>query len=174
MPHSSHETDASLASTQDTAEELMTPNPVSVRAGATIPEVLVLFANRGVNAAAVVDEAGRPVGVVSRTDILIHEREKTCRTATNTDGTSPAEVLKDIHQSGTPAASVDSTLVQDIMTPAVFAVPPDYPVNKVVEDMLRLKVHQLYVVDRDGILVGLVEGQTVLDHLHGDAGDKVG
>src|SRR5262249_55937605 len=117
-------------------------------------------------------EAGRPVGVVSRTDILIHEREKSCSVATDVGGTSPAGVLKDIQQSGTPAASVDSTRVRDIMTPAVFAVPPDYPVNKLVKEMLRLKVHQLYVVDHDGILVGLVEGQAVLGHLQGDSGDK--
>src|SRR4030081_2254929 len=59
-----------------TARDLMTPNPLAVPDSATVPEIMALFTDRGENAAAVIDGAGRPVGVVSRTDLLIHEREK--------------------------------------------------------------------------------------------------
>jgi CBS domain-containing protein len=51
------------------------------------------------------------------------------------------------------------------MTPAVFAVPPDYPAARVVGDMLRLKVHQLYVVEPGGTLVGVVNSLDVLRNL---------
>ena len=33
--------------------------------------------DRGFSAAPVIDAAGRPVGVLSRTDLLVHEREQT-------------------------------------------------------------------------------------------------
>ena len=37
----------------------------------------------------------------------------------------------------------------DLMTPAIFAVSPDTPVERVVKDMIGLHVHRLFVVDDD-------------------------
>src|SRR3954453_8006906 len=54
------------------AADLMTPNPMSIRQSATVSEAATFLAGRGISAAPVIDEAGRPVGVVSSTDILIH------------------------------------------------------------------------------------------------------
>jgi len=51
------------------------------------------------------------------------------------------------------------------MTPAVFAVSPDTPVHRVVSDMVGLHVHRLFVVDADGILVGVISTMDVLKHL---------
>ena len=86
------------------ASDLMTPNPVSLNADALVADAIAAMTQRGFSAAPVIDEAGRPVGVLSRSDILVHERE----------------VLK-----SPPAA--DATCVRDIMTPAVFSVPPHLP-----------------------------------------------
>ncbi|MCI0464259.1 MAG: CBS domain-containing protein [Gemmataceae bacterium] len=55
-----------------TAADLMTPNPLSIRHSATVSEATAFLAGRGISAAPAIDEAGRPVGVVSSTDILIH------------------------------------------------------------------------------------------------------
>src|SRR5438128_1821807 len=57
------------------AAELMTPNPVSIRANATVREALALLLDHGYSAAPVIDDAGRPLGVLSRSDLLIHDRE---------------------------------------------------------------------------------------------------
>jgi CBS domain-containing protein len=51
------------------------------------------------------------------------------------------------------------------MTPAVFSVTPDAPAARVVGDMLDLKVHRLFVVDRDGVLVGVISALDVLRFL---------
>jgi CBS domain-containing protein len=47
-----------------TAEELMVPNPISLRDDATVPEAVALMTDRGFSAAPVIDEAGHPVGVL--------------------------------------------------------------------------------------------------------------
>jgi CBS-domain-containing membrane protein len=60
---------------------------------------------------------------------------------------------------------VDRTVVRDIMTPVVFSVAPDCPVQRVVRDMLALRVHRLFVVDSSGVLVGVVSAMDVLRHL---------
>lgn len=128
------------------AAEVMTPNPMSLRAEATVPEAIAWLTEKGFSAAPVIDPSGRPVGVVSRTDILVHERERL----------RSARTLDD-----------DSTTVADIMTPAVFSVTPQMPIERVVEQLLTLNVHQVYVVDEHQALIGVISAQDILRHLHG-------
>jgi len=47
----------------------------------------------------------------------------------------------------------------------VFSVSPDTPAAKVIEDMVGLKVHRLFVVDDGGILVGVISALDVMRHL---------
>jgi CBS domain-containing protein len=146
------------------AEDLMSPNPLSIRAGATIPEALDLLADRGYGAAPVIDEAGRPVGVLSRTDVLIHEREYV-RHAYARGGTEWDLLWDPSPGGGLPVEVVDPTTVAEIMTPAVFTVPPETPAREVVKRMLELKVHHLFVVDSGHALVGVISPLDVLRHL---------
>jgi len=44
----------------------------------------------------------------------------------------------------------------------VFSVTPDTPSRQVVEEMLRLLVHRLFVVDRAGVLVGVISTIDIL------------
>jgi CBS domain-containing protein len=134
------------------AAELMTDNPVSLLATATVPEATALLTDRGYSAAPVIDDTGRPVGVVSKADILIHDREQ-CRSAAVPDGIS---------------AHADTTRVEEIMTPAVFSVTTDTPAAKVIEQMVQLNVHQLFVVDDSGTLVGIITALDVLRNLHAE------
>jgi CBS domain-containing protein len=123
----------------------MTPDPLSVRAAATVWEATALLTDRGLHAAPVIDESGRPVGVVSRADILVHERERMA--------------------SAPSGGAADPSRVADIMTPAVFSVAPGTTADRVVEQMLALNVLQLFVVDTYGTLVGVVSARDVLRHL---------
>jgi CBS domain-containing protein len=145
-----------------TAADLMSPNPVSLEHDATVPEAVALLTDRGFSAAPVIDDAGRPVGVLSRGDILVHEREYAHKAAFGPEqGPHPAPSRHE----GFSIEVVDRTRVADIMTPAVFTVPLQTPAAKVVEQMLALNVHQLYVVDHDQLLVGVVTALDVLRRL---------
>lgn len=129
-----------LALWAETAADLMTTNPVSIRENATVQQAVALLTDKGYHAAPVIDEAGRPVGVLSVSDLLAHDREK-------------------------PADSAGTTLARDLMTPAVFAVAPDASAAKAVADMLALNVHRLFVVDGTGTLIGVITALDVLRHL---------
>ena len=149
-----------------TAEELMTSNPISIHASASVQEALALLTDRGFSAAPVIDDAGRPVGVLSRTDLLVHERERGA-TGALTDMTEwdvPPRRMRE----GFEVEVVDPTRVRDIMTPVVFTVLLDTPAAQVVEQMLALKVHHLFVVDEDRALVGVISPMDVLRHLRFD------
>ncbi len=155
-----------------TAADLMTPNLASLRETATAREAACFLTERGISAAPVINEAGEPVGVLSQTDLVIHDREKTDSLL------SSEEYAEDFSQfaevpgeprgvwSGLKVESVDDTaLVGDLMTPTVFTVRLDAPSAQVVEDMLALRVHRLFVVDGGGVLVGVVTATDVLRRL---------
>jgi CBS domain-containing protein len=132
----------------ETAADVMTANPVSLNAGATVREALELLTARGFGAAPVIEEAGRPVGVLSRSDLLIHDRE-----------------LVEYVPAGKAEGTGDPAQVRDLMTPVIFTVRPHTPVAEVVAQMVQLKVHQLFVVDEGGALVGVISALDVLRHL---------
>jgi CBS domain-containing protein len=148
----------------ETAADLMIPNPISVRADANVREALNLLTDKGFSAAPVIDEAGRPVGVLSRSDLLVHEREYPHHVPR-----SPAFFYEEEMHTKLPDGfheeEVDPTAVRDVMTPAIFSVAPDTPASKVVFDMVGLRVHRLFVVDPDGTLVGVISTMDILRHL---------
>jgi CBS domain-containing protein len=146
-----------------TAAELMTPNPMSIRGDATLHEAVAFLVDRNISGAPVIDEAGRPIGVLSHTDILVHDRE-------GSEHFAPPEV-----EYGTPLPRkmwdefqierVDPTPVREFMTPAVFCVSTDTPAWGVIEQMRDLNVHRLFVTDDNGVLVGVITAMDVLRHL---------
>lgn len=154
----------SLTLMADSAADLMSPNPVSLPADATVREALALFTDRGFGAAPVIDAGGRPIGVLSRTDLLIHEREQG-RHPSVIDETDWDEIPSLADRGGFSVEMVDSTPVRDLMTPVVFTVGVDVPADQVVKQMLSLKVHQLFVVDDDLTLVGVITALDVVRHL---------
>jgi CBS-domain-containing membrane protein len=133
----------------ESAADLMTPNPISIRDEATIQDAIALLTDRGVGAAPVINAASRPIGVISWADILIHQREQ------------PA------FASGAQTSSgQDPTWVRDLMTPAVFSVHPDAPAFKVIQETAAMNVQQLFVVDQDGVLIGVIGTLDILKRLH--------
>jgi CBS domain-containing protein len=148
----------------ETAAELMVANPVSIRENATIQEAIALLTDKGFSAAPVIDAAGRPIGVVSRADIVAHDREMLCSTAAVPSyyEENPAASAREARRPGGPT---DPALVRDIMTPVVFSVAPDAPAAKVVQEMVALKVHRLFVVENTGVLIGVISALDVLRRL---------
>ena len=149
-----------------TAADLMMPNPISIRAEAEIAEATALFTAKGITAAPVTDEAGRPIGVVSRSDLMIHEHE--CAKSRNGKPDYFFPPVFECAETPREARSPVVHTVADLMTPAIFAVSPDAPVQRVISDMVGLHVHRLFVVDEDGILVGVISTMDVLKHLRAE------
>jgi CBS domain-containing protein len=129
----------------------MTTNPKSIGRDATIRETAEFFRNHGIHTAPVIDEAGRPIGVVSRTDLLDYWGRRRDRLAALANG----ETTLDSSNAGPGGPIVDLT-VTEIMTPVVFQVPVDASIGKVVEKILALEVRCLFVTEQHGVLVGVI------------------
>jgi CBS-domain-containing membrane protein len=124
-----------------TAAEIMTAGPTSLHASATVAEATSFLTEKAFGAAVVIDEAGHPLGVVTKTDVLVHARQRR------------------------PGLEPDDTPVTEFMTPAVFSVRPDTPARSVVEQLLALNVHHLFVSDAAGVIVGVISPVDVLRKL---------
>jgi len=153
-----------------TAKDLMWPDPVSIEETATIREGVAFLVDKGFSAAPVIDHAGRPVGVLSRADILVHDREQVPH-ASKPEYYHGADLAteKELAE-GFQIEEVDLTPIREIMTPVVYSVLPDAPVAEVIKQMVGLKVHRLFVVDPDGVLVGVISTMDVLRHLRPENG----
>ncbi len=151
----------------ETATDLMTANPVSIRDTATVVEAVALLTDKGFSGAPVIDEAGRPIGVLSRADILAYDRERDWPEMFQSGFDSEAGLRSHLGPfTGEPqVGKIDAIRVRDLMTPAVFSVAPEASASKVIEEMLALNVHRLFVVDQSGVLVGVISALDVLRHL---------
>ena len=136
------------------AEDLMTANPLSIRETLTVGESRNVLIEKAISGAPVIDAAGRPVGVLSQTDLLIHDRE---------GPSTPAGRQREA--GGDASGGAADTLVRDVMTQGVFSVGRHAPIERVIGDMCELNVHRLFVVDAAGVLVGVISAMDVLRHL---------
>lgn len=133
------------------AADMMTINPKSIGKNATISETAEFFKTHGIHTAPVIDEAGHPIGVVSRTDLIDHWGQRRDRLAVLANG----ETKLDSSMAAPDEPVIDLT-VTEIMTPVVFHVPVDAPIERVTEKILALEVRCLFVTDEHGILVGAI------------------
>src|SRR5688500_3110697 len=66
------ETTNRIALLAKTAEDMMTPNPLSLREHAKVGEAIGFLSSRRYGGAPVTNDAGKPVGFVGKTDLLRH------------------------------------------------------------------------------------------------------
>jgi CBS-domain-containing membrane protein len=134
-------TTANRARISARADEVMTRNPLSIGELATLREAALSLTSKDISAAPVINEAGRPVGVISLADIV-----------------------RCVHMSELSDTRLPPT-VREVMTPVVFFVRPDTPLANVIEDLLDCAVHRLFVVDDNEVLIGVISTLDLLKHL---------
>jgi CBS domain-containing protein len=132
----------------------MTENPLSINEHATLQDAAAFLTTRNISAGPVINDAGRPVGVLSRTDIIRFSSGVPKSPQMLGDFINEAKKLSD------PTHRHSS--VRQAMTPVVLSVSLDASLAEVCEKMLTGKVHRLFVIDVDGTLVGVISALDVL------------
>jgi CBS domain-containing protein len=110
----------------------------SLRHDVSFSDAVTFLVDHDVHVAPVTGEFGEPVGVISTTDLLIHVRE--CLAA----------------------GRLMPTTVSELMTPTVFTVSADTPIDAIARDMVRAHVHHLFVTDRNGTISGVINASDLL------------
>lgn len=147
-----------------TAGEIMNPSVVTVREDMTVRELAALLTENEITGAPVANRRGKLIGVVSVTDIAQSAAEGADFSPSgkgrefrkhDLEGRASRIDLREMHveDEGLP--------VREIMTPTVYTVPADTPVEKIARTMISGRIHRLLVTKR-GRIVGII---TALDLL---------
>jgi len=137
--------------------EFMTPNVLCLRPEMTVREAEKLLAERSVSGAPVVDDRGRPLGVVSQSDLVSH---RSTRKTVKEVGRFYTDV-EDYREIEKIAANCSSTPIEKIMSQRVYRVARDTGVATAASVMRERRVHRLLVTDR-GVVVGVVSALDLL------------
>jgi CBS domain-containing protein len=148
-----------------TARDLMQKSVISIGPTETLRELAQILDDEGIHGMPVVDTAGNPVGVVSRSDLVhaMSEDEPAERPTSHYYAVYDDEVIWNDDESGTRLAdSIESERqVAEIMSDHVLATEPNATAGKLARKMAKFGVRRLLVLER-GKLVGIVSATDLL------------
>ena len=111
-------------------QSIMTPNPTCCRPNPSLREVATLMADNDCGQIPVVDEQGRPLGVITDRDIAVRAVAK--------------------------GADVSTATASDFMTSPATTVTEDSSLDQVAKRMEDQQIRRVIVVDGRGAISGIV------------------
>ncbi len=153
----------SIVKTELRAKDVMSTDPVCVAPSTRIRELAQIFEEHEISGMPVVDQEGRVIGVVSKTDLIR-------RCAEGTDDIPPAYLFEILSEQGDEDATSEVmpeplVCVEDFMTEDPLMVGPDISVSTVARLMCERRVHRVIVADKDNFPVGIITSMDLLDAL---------
>jgi predicted transcriptional regulator len=126
-------------------EDVMTPDVIAVAPNTSLAALVQLFLHHDIAGAPVVDEEGKPVGVVSASDLLDVTRRS------GQVGVPRYYRLWNGHIRAVGITDEGSNhvmgIVSDVMTPSVVAIDRRSTVREAAQLMARVDVHRLVVTE---------------------------
>jgi CBS domain-containing protein len=148
-----------LAAERTRIDEVMTRGPIVVREDLGIEQLVELFREHGLSRAPVVNDDGRLVGIVSKTDLVedFHQRGDT----------------GEVDQHGAGAGQhvhVIGEVVRDVMRPLVFSLPATTSLLEAARRMLANNVHAVPVTsEADARVIGILSTTDMMAWVAGAA-----
>ncbi|WP_437737529.1 CBS domain-containing protein [Sorangium sp. So ce1335] len=142
--------------------DIMTRNVVCVRPEVTVDEIMALLVRHGISGMPVVDAEGKPVGLVSRADVLRAAQERGDTEESERVTLRPDEVAQIEIEQGFHVFEPVKTTARDIMTPVVLQLHESASIRQAASLMAYEGVHRLPVTADDGTVVGILSSLDVL------------
>jgi CBS domain-containing protein len=147
--------------------EVMTRDVLCVTRDLSLGRLLALLLEHEVSGLPVVDAAGEPIGVVSKTDV-IHALRRLV--ADDDDDGADVDLGRLKLRFAVQPGALDETTVADIMAPLVFALPEAASVARAAAMMAYEGVHRVPIVDDGNVVIGLLSSADVLRWVAQQAG----
>ena len=126
--------------------EIMSREVACVKADLSVDELEEILIDKGISGTPVVDQLGKPIGIVSKTDLL--------------------------HRKGT--SSLDGLKVKDVMMRTAYCIAENEPIARAAGLMAYEGVHRLPVVGTDGTVIGVVSPLDIMRWLARQYGYPIG
>lgn len=145
------------------ARDIMTPDVVSVPTTMSVRMLAATFRDNHITGAAVVNAAGKLIGAVSETDIVERDAQPRVRAIVVRPGPDEGRAFEDLSPQAVLEAEQipDKATVADIFSPYVVTANPDTRLEELAAQMVRHRVHRLFIVDREK-LAGIVSSMDVM------------
>lgn len=145
------------------AKDVMTGHVVTVRPGTSVRELLELLRGTQWSGFPVVDDQGRPCGLVSQNDVL---RALAAGTGASLEASRRKAALRLTDRAQTGGDALLALPVSELMSTPVISCAPGTPLPEVCRAMVHHRVHRVLVVEADRV-VGLVSATDVVRLLAG-------
>lgn len=126
--------------------EIMSRNVVVVKADLGIEDFEEILLKKGISGAPVVDALGKPIGIVSKTDL--------------------------VHKKGTP--NFEGLKVKDIMMRTAYCLAENEPIARAAGLMAYEAIHRLPVVGSNGTVTGVISPLDIMRWLARQYGYPIG
>lgn len=140
-----------LAADRTRVAEIMTRGAVTVRPDLSLERLVEVFLEHGISRAPVVDDDGHPIGVVSKTDLVIAQHERGDTEISQAGAGGPG---RHVHELG--------GVVLDIMTPIVFTVSETTSIGEAARRMLADNVHAVPVTSAQNQVIGILSATDIM------------
>lgn len=137
---------SSLEAKPQRAADLMTPNPITLPASASLAQAAAVMTDHNLKRLPVVDEHGRLLGMVSRLDLL-----QTIAEGMRQHPEMPVQLPE-----GAPS-TVESLMITDVPT-----VSRDTPLAETLDRLLETERRRVVVVDAEQRVIGIISDGDVL------------
>lgn len=139
--------------------DIMTRDPVTVRPETGVEQVIEIIVGRGIGHVPVVDDAGRAIGMISKTDVV---RNVHLRGDTEVDQ-SPGAMARALHRMP-PGAHIHEAddQARDVMTPVALWVPETASIAEAARVIASGQLHAILVARDDGVVVGLLSANDIV------------
>ena len=142
------------------AFEVMTSPVQSVQTNDSIQTVAHLFSENNIGAAVVVDSNKKPVGVVTKTDLIRYEEKND---DTKTIPTKNIRITDGESQPSGFHIIGDEESVENWMTPVIFSVKPNTPLQEIARKMVQYGIHHIFVrSEHSDAIAGIVSSFDIL------------
>lgn len=137
------------------ARDIMTRDIVCLYQDTDLHECEKLLLDRGISGAPVVDEEGRLLGVLSKTDIVSHHF------ASGEEEGGDERSLRVEKTAGSHVFEYNSPLARDLMSPVPCTAAESCSLGALAALMVRREVHRV-VITKEGRVVGIVSTMDIL------------
>jgi CBS domain-containing protein len=149
--------------------EIVTRETVTLDAGDTIHDALVMMSENRVSALPVVDKRNRCIGILSAVDLvdLTRDTEEGLRELYDVDLSTKRFLIDQL------SSSLGNEMVQTYMSESVVTVGMETLISRAAREMLRNHVHHLPVVDHENHLMGIISTMDILAEFADAAPEQV-
>ena len=141
------------------ASDVMISPVLTVKMKDSIHDVASLFVDKNISGSVVVDDDGKENGVITKTDLARYDRERLNLLTRERDSRNlvTAGTNETIGKNSGFHLEAEEETIESWFSPTIYTLPPEATLLEVTNELLKRKIHHLFIKDEDmGKVAGVI------------------